>query len=121
MSAIPLLHPIVWQGPMIPILPRNMVEYLDAPVPSLIGTYLVDVAKKAELADHCLIMDCDRRTVTAPKLRRLPNRSKLYPFYTYWNSLPLLKNPLQSSFHSLVSLTLTLWSTLSLIVTLHLL
>lgn len=77
MSAIPLLHPIVWQGPMIPILPSNMVEYLDAPVPSLIGTCLVDVAKKAELADHCLIMDCDSHLVTAPKMKRLPNRSKL--------------------------------------------
>mmetsp|Transcript_10292 Transcript_10292/g.41892 ORF Transcript_10292/g.41892 Transcript_10292/m.41892 type:complete len:462 (+) Transcript_10292:47-1432(+) len=108
MSAIPLLHPIVWQGPMIPILPRNMVEYLDAPVPSLIGTSLVDDAKKAELAEHCLIMDCDHRTVTAPKMKRLPNRSKLYPFYRLLLSCTLVSFPLPLYRSLSLSLSLSL-------------
>lgn len=94
---------------MIPILPRNMVEYLDAPVPSLIGTSLVDDAKKEELAGHCLIMDCDSRTVSAPKMKRLPNRSKLYPLYS-----PLL-SPLPSPPLALfLSLSLTRYLSLSL-------
>ncbi len=35
---IPLLFPFVWQGIYIPVLPYNLHEYLDAPVPFIMGT-----------------------------------------------------------------------------------
>jgi hypothetical protein len=31
LSIIPLLRPLVWQGPLIPVLPETLYEYLQAP------------------------------------------------------------------------------------------
>ena len=36
---VPLLYPFVWQGIYIPVLPINLHEYLDAPVPFIVGNY----------------------------------------------------------------------------------
>jgi DENN (AEX-3) domain len=38
MATIPLLRPLVWQGPLIPLLPAPLNECLHAPVPGVAGT-----------------------------------------------------------------------------------
>lgn len=40
---IPLLYPFVWQGIYIPVLPINLHEYLDAPVPFIMGIYSLSI------------------------------------------------------------------------------
>lgn len=34
---ISLIHPLKWQGLFVPILPQNLLDYLEAPVPFIVG------------------------------------------------------------------------------------
>ncbi|CAK4690340.1 unnamed protein product [Aphanomyces euteiches] len=40
LGAVSLMSPLVWTGPLIAVLPNTLLEYLEAPVPFAIGTFL---------------------------------------------------------------------------------
>ena len=37
LSVIPLIRPYQWQSLLMPVLPNDMLEFLDAPVPYVVG------------------------------------------------------------------------------------
>jgi len=37
LSLIPLLQPFTWQSLLLPVLPDNLLKFLEAPVPFVIG------------------------------------------------------------------------------------
>jgi len=37
LSLIPLLRPFTWQSLLLPVLPDNLLKFLEAPVPFVIG------------------------------------------------------------------------------------
>lgn len=41
LSVVPLLHPFIWQGTYVPVLPNHLREYLQAPVPYIMGVHEV--------------------------------------------------------------------------------
>jgi hypothetical protein len=46
LSIVPLISPFVWQGPLIPVLPERLYEYLQAP-----GTFTRDsIGDQEEIA-----------------------------------------------------------------------
>jgi hypothetical protein len=56
-----LLFPLVWQGAYIPVLPQHMREFLDAPIPFLVGinrTYLDEVPEN-QRASGVIFVDLD--------------------------------------------------------------
>eukprot|EP01114_Cavostelium_apophysatum_P012324 TRINITY_DN2744_c0_g1_i3.p1 TRINITY_DN2744_c0_g1~~TRINITY_DN2744_c0_g1_i3.p1 ORF type:complete len:611 (+),score=131.35 TRINITY_DN2744_c0_g1_i3:35-1867(+) len=73
-SMVPLLRPFVWQGLLIPILPRKLSDILGAPVPYIVGIQAADV----ENVDS-VIINLDKNTVKHPQvdLQRLPEAKKL--------------------------------------------
>ncbi|XP_058101310.1 uncharacterized protein LOC131245702 isoform X2 [Magnolia sinica] len=37
LSVIPMIRPFEWQSLLLPVLPRNMLDFLDAPIPYIVG------------------------------------------------------------------------------------
>ncbi len=64
-ALLSLLYPLVWQGCYVPILPRHMIELLDAPVPLLVGlhdSYLYDTPRE-HLPQNVLFIHVDKDEV----------------------------------------------------------
>ncbi|KAL6060036.1 UDENN domain-containing protein [Balamuthia mandrillaris] len=91
-SFIPLLRPYVWQGPFIPILPVDLEECIQSPVPFLIG--IPELSQEArqneEIAEECLVIDIDRYSISLPKtpIPSLPREDNLISrLRPYWDTL----------------------------------
>ncbi|KAL3699207.1 hypothetical protein R1sor_017229 [Riccia sorocarpa] len=84
MSLIPMIRPYEWQSLLLPILPDKMLDFLDAPVPFIVGvqhkTHEVRV-KSANLIRVNVYKD----KVTASYMPQLPRHRELYstldPYY----------------------------------------
>ena len=84
LSMIPMLRPLIWQGPLIPILPRHMYEYLQAPVPYIVGVLDLPQELEAELTNAIIVkVDATSESVKLPSggITPLPEQSKLYPIH----------------------------------------
>ena len=95
LSVIPLLRPLVWQGPLIPVLPETLYEYLQAPdilfflilyilifFNFLLLPYVVGVLNLPDFLEKeidALIVKVDSDVIKLPKskLPALPNDKKL--------------------------------------------
>ncbi|XP_057766955.1 uncharacterized protein LOC130987423 isoform X2 [Salvia miltiorrhiza] len=76
LSIIPLIRPYQWQSLLMPILPNDMLDFLDAPVP-----YIVGVKNKTELQaklTNAILVDANRNQVKSPSLPQLPQQRELY-------------------------------------------
>ncbi|KAL2609523.1 hypothetical protein R1flu_028096 [Riccia fluitans] len=84
MSLIPMIRPYEWQSLLLPILPDKMLDFLDAPVPFIVGvqhkTHEVRV-KSANLIRVNVYKD----KVTASYMPQVPRHRELYstlePYY----------------------------------------
>ena len=78
LSIIPLLRPFVWQGPLIPILPLSLIEYLQAPVPFIVGILKLPEDIEKDLA-NAFILRVDTEEVKLPEngFPLLPKLSRL--------------------------------------------
>ena len=95
LSVIPLIYPLIWQGPLITILPSSLSEILESPgayfafcyrsfidfelVPLITGMKEMPASTKTTDWNDPLIIDLNSNTVTLPKkkLPKLPNRRVL--------------------------------------------
>ena len=66
-AANTLIYPMLWQHIFIPVLPANLMDYLSAPMPFLIGVPqpLFARIKMSELGD-VVILDIDSKTFESP-------------------------------------------------------
>jgi len=55
LSFIPLLRPYTWQGALIPILPVKLSEYLQAPVPFIVGVTQLAEEMEKELSEVLIV------------------------------------------------------------------
>ncbi|PRP88561.1 hypothetical protein PROFUN_02972 [Planoprotostelium fungivorum] len=96
LSIIPLLRPYVWQGPIIPILPANMMEFLQSPVPYIVGVSELPDSLASELCDATILrINKTDDVITQPvpeKLPSLPHYEKLYLLFSIYNP-PFLDLP----------------------------
>lgn len=67
LAAGDLIYPMTWQHIYIPVLPMKMKEYVNAPMPYLIGVAqsVLTSIRPEELAD-VVIFDCDKQTFISP-------------------------------------------------------
>jgi len=82
LSIIPIFRPYVFQGPFIPILPVVLYEYLEAPVPYIIGLLRLpeENSQNSVLSDK-IVVDIDNNTIKLPTSKdflfpKLPREKK---------------------------------------------
>jgi len=77
LSLIPMISPFEWQSLLLPILPAKMIEFLDAPVPYIVGIQdkPEDVKMKTSNLVHVNVGNDQVKTCTLPTL---PRRKDLY-------------------------------------------
>ncbi|KOM47689.1 hypothetical protein LR48_Vigan07g139300 [Vigna angularis] len=76
LSVIPLIQPYRWQSLLMPVLPNDMLDFLDAPVPYVVGirNKTSDVQSKFT---NVILVDADRNQVKSPTIPQLPRQKEL--------------------------------------------
>ncbi|KAG2661949.1 hypothetical protein PVAP13_1KG112153 [Panicum virgatum] len=76
LSIIPLIRPYQWQSLLIPVLPIDMMDFLDAPVP-----YIVGVQNKASdvlsRLSNAVVIDANRNQIKSSSVPQLPQHREL--------------------------------------------
>ena len=63
-----LLLPLVWSGPLVPVLPTHLLHMLDAPVPLLAGVTRMNRSMFEQREDDTVIVDLDRGRIFLPTM-----------------------------------------------------
>ncbi|XP_051148258.1 uncharacterized protein LOC127263326 isoform X2 [Andrographis paniculata] len=77
LSIIPLIRPYQWQSLLMPVLPNDMVDFLDAPVPYIVGVTNKTAEVQLRLT-NAILVDIDRNQVKSPSKQHLPRYRELY-------------------------------------------
>ncbi|XP_057415703.1 uncharacterized protein LOC130710441 [Lotus japonicus] len=76
LSVIPLIQPYRWQSLLMPVLPSDMHEFLDAPVPYVVGITNKNSEVQSKFA-NVILVDADRNQVKSPTIPQLPRQKEL--------------------------------------------
>eukprot|EP00268_Persea_americana_P039413 TRINITY_DN389_c1_g1_i4.p1 TRINITY_DN389_c1_g1~~TRINITY_DN389_c1_g1_i4.p1 ORF type:complete len:803 (+),score=145.03 TRINITY_DN389_c1_g1_i4:716-3124(+) len=76
LSVIPMIHPFEWQSLLLPVLPRNMLDFLDAPVPFIAGIQNKPANLKVK-ASSLVCVNVNKDEVKMPSLPQLPRYREL--------------------------------------------
>ncbi|OAY63160.1 DENN domain-containing protein 5B [Ananas comosus] len=71
LSIIPMIRPFEWQSLLLPVLPRKMVDFLDAPVPFIVGIQHKPTDVKMKTA-NLIRINVNKDQVKACSLPQLP-------------------------------------------------
>lgn len=77
LSIIPLIRPYQWQSLLMPVLPNDMLDFLDAPVPYIVGVKNKTSEVQSKLTSAILV-DANKNQVKSPTLPQLPQQKELY-------------------------------------------
>ncbi len=64
-SLIDLLLPLRWPHTYIPTVPSNLLEFVDAPTPYVMGAHVSQLEQLSSL-DDVIVVDCDKNSVVTP-------------------------------------------------------
>ncbi|XP_030934070.1 uncharacterized protein LOC115959702 [Quercus lobata] len=72
LSLVPLIRPFQWQSLLLPVLPGRMLDFLDAPVPYIVGIQYkpVDLKMKASNVVHVNVLKDEVKMCHLPALPR---------------------------------------------------
>ncbi|XP_020090289.1 uncharacterized protein LOC109711569 isoform X1 [Ananas comosus] len=76
LSVIPLIRPYQWQSLLMPVLPDDMLEFLDAPVPYIVGVKNKTADVQSKLANVVLV-DANKNQVKPSSMPQLPRQREL--------------------------------------------
>jgi hypothetical protein len=76
LSIIPLIRPYQWQSLLIPVLPIDMMDFLDAPVPYIVGVQnkTSDVLNRLS---NAVVIDTNRNQIKSSSVPQLPQHREL--------------------------------------------
>ncbi|XAR67185.1 hypothetical protein NMG60_11013649 [Bertholletia excelsa] len=77
LSIIPLIRPYQWQSLLMPVLPNDMLDFLDAPVPYVVGVKNKTIEVQSKLT-NVILVDANKNQVRCPTIPVLPRRHELY-------------------------------------------
>lgn len=77
LSVIPMIRPFEWQSLLLPILPGKMLDFLDAPVPYIVGIRNKPVELKMKTS-NLVHVSVEKDQVKLCSLPLLPRRKELY-------------------------------------------
>ncbi|XP_024017170.1 uncharacterized protein LOC21409988 [Morus notabilis] len=84
LSIIPLIRPYQWQSLLMPVLPNDMLDFLDAPVPYIVGVKNKTNEVQSKLS-NVILVDANKNQVKSPTIPQLPKQkellSSLSPYY----------------------------------------
>eukprot|EP00249_Psilotum_nudum_P015701 c25476_g2_i1 orf=164-2608(+) len=76
LSMIPLIRPFQWQCLMLPVLPNKMLDFLDAPVPFIVGIQNKKSAARSKPL-NVVMVNVQKNKVTSPYTPQLPRFKEL--------------------------------------------
>lgn len=76
LSLIPIIRPFEWQSLLLPVLPGIMLDFLDAPVPFIVGVQHVPSDFKMKM-DNLVQVDLVRNQIRSRHLPKLPRQKQL--------------------------------------------
>ncbi|KAJ1437132.1 uDENN domain [Sesbania bispinosa] len=76
LSVIPLIRPYQWQSLLMPVLPNDMLEFLDAPVPYVVGVRNKTNEVQSKLT-NVMLVDANRNQVKSSTIPQLPKQKEL--------------------------------------------
>ncbi|WZZ53142.1 uncharacterized protein LOC106393764 isoform X1 [Brassica napus] len=77
LSIIPIIRPFRWQSLLMPVLPDDMLEFLDAPVPYIVGVKNKTSEVQSKLT-NVVVVDVIKNQVKSPSIPQLPQYRDLY-------------------------------------------
>ncbi|KAI7742398.1 hypothetical protein M8C21_018599 [Ambrosia artemisiifolia] len=85
LSIIPLIRPYQWQSFFMPVLPNDMLDFLDAPVPFIVGVK----SKTAEVqskSGNVILVDANKNQVKSLSIPHFPRYKELYAALTPYHA-----------------------------------
>jgi hypothetical protein len=76
LSMIPLIRPYQWQSLLIPVLPNDMLDFLDAPVPYIVGVQNKTSDLQSRLG-NAVIIDANKNQIKSASVPQLPQQREL--------------------------------------------
>ncbi|TVU28769.1 hypothetical protein EJB05_20302 [Eragrostis curvula] len=76
LSIIPLIRPYQWQSLLMPVLPIDMMDFLDAPVPFIVGVQNKTSEVLNRLA-NAVVIDANRNQIKSASVPQLPQQKEL--------------------------------------------
>lgn len=84
LSVVPLIRPYQWQSLLMPVLPNDMLDFLDAPVPYIVGIMNMTSEVQSKLM-NAILVDADKNQVRSTPIPCLPQHKELFsslsPYY----------------------------------------
>ncbi|XP_014501545.1 uncharacterized protein LOC106762261 isoform X1 [Vigna radiata var. radiata] len=77
LSVISLIRPYQWQSLLMPVLPNDMLEFLDAPVPYIVGIKNKTSEVQSKLTNNVILVDVNRNQVRSSTIPQLPRQKEL--------------------------------------------
>ncbi|KAK8547275.1 hypothetical protein V6N13_097989 [Hibiscus sabdariffa] len=77
LSIVPLIRPYQWQSLLMPVLPDDMLEFLDAPVPYIVGVKNKTSEVQSKLA-NVILVDANKNQIKASTIPQLPQHRELF-------------------------------------------
>ncbi|KAL5768537.1 hypothetical protein ACOSP7_015082 [Xanthoceras sorbifolium] len=77
LSIVPLIRPYRWQSLLMPVLPNDMLDFLDAPVPYIVGVKNKTSEVQSKLTS-VIMVDANKNQVKAPSIPQLPQHKELF-------------------------------------------
>ncbi|XP_074273614.1 uncharacterized protein LOC141597157 isoform X2 [Silene latifolia] len=76
LALLPLIRPYQWQSLLMPVLPNDMLDFLDAPVPYIVGVQSRALEVQSKLSSAILV-DVSRNQVKSSSMPQLPKHNDL--------------------------------------------
>ncbi|XP_059634753.1 uncharacterized protein LOC132277056 isoform X2 [Cornus florida] len=77
LSIVPLIRPYQWQSLLMPILPNDMLDFLDAPVPYIVGVKNKTTEVQSRLT-NAILVDVNKNQVRSSTIPQLPQHRELF-------------------------------------------
>ncbi|KAJ0987602.1 hypothetical protein J5N97_005958 [Dioscorea zingiberensis] len=77
LSIVPLIRPYQWQSLLMPVLPIDMLDFLDAPVPYIVGIKNKTAELQSKLA-NVILVDVNKNQVRSSSMPQLPQHKELF-------------------------------------------
>ncbi|XWS72253.1 hypothetical protein CRYUN_Cryun02cG0024000 [Craigia yunnanensis] len=77
LSIVPLIRPYQWQSLLMPVLPDDMLDFLDAPVPYIVGVKNKTSEVQSKSA-NVILVDANKNQIKASTIPQLPQHRELF-------------------------------------------
>ncbi|XP_042468651.1 uncharacterized protein LOC122051535 isoform X1 [Zingiber officinale] len=77
LSVVPLIRPYQWHSLLMPVLPNDILDFLDAPVPYIVGIKNKTTDIQSKLTSVILV-DADKNQVRSSWMPQLPQKKELF-------------------------------------------